>query len=124
MLGSKTLDSISWSWSEVDGRGLGVTNYTVEYDVTNGNGTSRHDLVVLERAVVLSGLPRDDSVLYAVRVRACSTAGCSAYSSFAETETVNPPPATAQLAVFVDTIVSVRTFSTHTHIPTPSHVLL
>ena len=98
LVGVSTETSISWSWSAPQGHGLPISSYVFHYEVTNVNGTTSHEETTVSAEISLSQLPRVPAEVYLARIKACTSAGCSAYSDPGAPASVLPPAAATQLA--------------------------
>ena len=92
VVGQRTVNSIEWTWTEVDSRGLPILRYEFEWTAAHPvNGTSTHTRLVLDKTEMdVRDLPQDVNTRYTARVSACTSAGCSTMSATSDPAFVRP----------------------------------
>ena len=88
-IGTGGQKQVSWAWSAPDGRGLPITSYTLETR-NAADGSPVNSTVGTSASATRTGLAHATS--YVARAKACTSAGCSAFSSWSSPALTQNPP--------------------------------
>ena len=107
-LSAATTSALTWAWAAPDARGAALTEYVLEWADTSGVVPASN----ASGSVDLAGTKSSTKVLlvaggvYRARLKACTAAGCSAFSAWSVSAGLAAPSAAEDLTSMVDTISS------------------